>query len=104
MDLKKVLYSEATTREIAIMTNAAMKRSKNLSKILYNMNIVNTRKNKIYGNEIVRDFYETSECYDKDGNVTKEGKKILEESLEKIGLSKTATLLNVMWEIIKKYR
>ena len=28
MDLKKILYSEATTREIAVMTSAAMKRTK----------------------------------------------------------------------------
>lgn len=52
------------------MTSAAMKRSKNLSNILYNMNIVNTRKNRIFGSEIVRDFYETEKCYDKNGNVT----------------------------------
>ena len=104
MDLKKILYAEATTKEIAIMTSAAMKKSRNLSKILYNMNIVNTRKNKIFGKDIVRDFYETEKCYDKDGNVTKEGKKILENSLEEIGLSKKSTLLNVMWEIVNKYK
>ena len=104
MDLKKILYVNATTREIATMTSAAMKKSKNLSNILYNMNIVNSKKNKIYGKEIVRDFYETSHCYDNNGNVTTDGKKILEKSLEEIGLSKTATLLNVMWKIVKKYR
>ena len=103
MDLKKILYAEATTKEIATMTSAAMKRSKNLSNVIYNMNLVNTKKTKL-GREIVRDFYETSHCYDEKGNVTKEGKKILENSLEEIGLSKKSTLLNVMWEIVKKYK
>ena len=32
-----------------------------------------------------------------------EGKKILEKGLEEIGLPKNATLLNVMWEIVKKF-
>ena len=86
------------------MTSAAMKKSKNLSNILYNMNIVNTRKNKIFGSEIVRDFYETEKCYDKSGNVTPEGKKTLENALESFGIPKNATLLNVMWEIVKKYK
>ena len=103
MDLKQILYVNANTWEIAAMANSAMKNSKNLAKIMYNMNFVNSRKTKL-GREVVRDFFETSNCYDKKGNVTAEGRKILEKSLEEIGLSKNATLLDVMREIVKKYR
>ena len=72
MDLKQILYVNANTWEIAAMANSAMKNSKNLAKIMYNMNFVNSRKTKL-GREVVRDFFETSNCYDKKGNVTAVG-------------------------------
>ena len=85
MDLKKVIYAEATTKEIALMTKAAMKKSKKLTDTIYRMNLISSKKPKIIGKELVKDFYETSHCYDNNGKVTPEGKKILENSLEDIG-------------------
>ena len=57
-----------------------------------------------FGKEVVKDMFQTSHCYDRKGNVTKEGKNFLEKYLEEAGLPKNATLYDVMKAIVKNYR
>ena len=103
MDMKKVQYVTATTKQIAIMTNEAMRRSKKFTNAVFKNNLLNMKKTK-FNTGVVKDLYQTSECYDKKGNVTKKGRVLLKKYLEEAGLPENATLWDVMFAIIKNYK
>ena len=99
----KVRFVDASSDQLAKISNGLLKKSKKFTEKAYSKNIL-TIKNSHFNSKTILDFYTISDFYNKNGKISEINKPLMANLLEDIGLNKNATLGDFMHLILKTYK
>ena len=89
--IEKVRCIDANAKQLAIISNDMLKKSKNLTKQAYEKGLISSYKPR-FTQESVKQFYNINDFYEKSGEIKESAKPVFAQILQDFGLRKNATL------------
>ena len=101
--IEKVRCIDASATQLADVSNRLLKKSKNMTIQAYSKNILSSRMPK-FTSETVKQFYNISDFYEKNGDVKEDAKPVFAKVLEDFGLKANATVDDFAKFVLNVYK
>ena len=101
--IEKVRCIDANAKQLAIISNDMLKKSKNLTKQAYEKGFLSSHRPR-FTQESVKEFYNINDFYEKSGEIKETAKPIFAQCLKDFGLRANATLAEFKEFIIGVYK
>lgn len=101
--IEKVRCIDANAKQLAIISNDMLKKSKNLTKQAYEKGFLSSHRPR-FTQESVKEFYNINDFYEKNGEIKETAKPVFAQILQDFGLHKNATLEDFRNYVLGVYR
>ena len=99
----KVRCIDANAKQLAIISNDMLKKSQKLAQQAYKKGILTSQKPR-FTQESVKQFYNISDFYEKNGEIREVAKPVFAQILQEFGLRKNATLEEFKHYVLGVYK
>ena len=89
--IEKIRYVDASPKDLAIITNKILKKSKKFTEQAYTMGYITSLRPR-FTSESIKKFYNIGDFYEKNGEIKESAKPELKKMLKDLGLEANATL------------
>ena len=101
--IERVRCTDASAKQLAQISNDLLRKSKNLTRQAYEKGILSSASPK-FTSQSVQKFYNITDFYDKNGEISEIAKPVFAQILEDFGLKRDATLLEFKSFILNVYK